>query len=364
MAKRRDKGTGGIYQRPDGKWVGTLNIGYTENGNPKRKTVVRTRKSEVVAELERLRAEYATGVQATNQTVQQYLDTWLMNVVSELEPRTQRSYADTVRKHIVPHIGKVKLTDLSAQHVQMMITKLRKNPELGQRSVQYAYSVLSRALNRAVKLRLVSQNVAQFVDTPKVEKKQKRALTPDEVKQLLAAAQGHRLEWLYHVAVTLGLRKGELVNLRWSDLALDSSPPTLTVQRGKTPAAHRTIALSPELVAGLRQHWQNQVVLRAAKDVEWIEHGYVFPSEVGTKTSERNLDRHFKSALQAAGLADVPFHWLRHTALTRLAEANTPPAVLKTIAGHKRFATTAEIYVHVAADQQQECIAKMSALYA
>jgi integrase len=201
-------------------------------------------------------------------------------------------------------------------------------------------------------------------DRPKVEKKQKRALTPDEVKQLLATVRGHRLEWLYHIAVTLGLRKGELVNLRWADLALDSSPPTLTVQRGKTPAARRTIALSPELVDGLRQHWRNQATLRAAKDVEWKEHTYVFPSEVGTKTSERNLDRHFKSALQAAGLPDVPFHWLRHTALTRLAEANTPPAVLQAIAGHTKFSTTAEIYVHVATDQQQECIAKMSALYA
>lgn len=355
MAKRRDRGTGSIYQREDGKYVGRLTIGYTEAGHPKRKTVVRARKSEVVAELERLRAAYATGVQLSNQTVQQYLDTWLTTVVSELEPRTQRSYADTVHKHIAPYIGKIKLTNLTAQHVQMMIAQLRKNPELGQRSVQYAYGVLSRALNQAVKLRVISQNVAQFVDAPRVEKKQKRALTSDEVKRLLAAVRGHRLEWLYHIAVTLGLRKGELVELRWADVNWDAA--TLTVQSGKTPAAHRTLPLdiaykagAPTLLTVLRDHWQHQIAERAALPLTWQEHGYMFPSEVGTKLLARNLYRHFKGVLRRAGLPDVCFHDLRHTALTLLAMRKAPPAVVQAIAGQTTPGLALQIYTHVNLD--------------
>ncbi len=158
-----------------------------------------------------------------------------------------------------------------------------------------------------------------------------------------------------------GLRRGELVALAWRDVDLDTG--TLRVRASKTAAGVRTIALSSMLVQVLRAHWAFQLQERRAQGLNWKEQSLVFPSSVGTPLSARNLYRHFKSVLTKAGLPDVPFHWLRHTALTRLAEANTPPAVLQAIAGHTKFSTTAEIYVHVAADQQQECIAKMSALY-
>jgi integrase len=232
-----------------------------------------------------------------------------------------------------------------------------------------ALKVLKAALQAAVNWRIIDYNPAALVQAPKHTARRGIALTIPQVDTLLATVAGHRLEALYHIAVTLGLRRGELVELRWADVNWDAA--TLTVQGGKTPAAHRTLPLdiaykagAPTLLTVLRDHWQHQIAERAALPLTWQEHGYMFPSEVGTKTSERNLDRHFKSALQAAGLPDVPFHWLRHTALTRLAEANTPPAVLQAIAGHTHFSTTLEIYVHIGTNEQRSAIEKMSKLYA
>jgi integrase len=181
------------------------------------------------------------------------------------------------------------------------------------------------------------------------------ALTQAQAAALLEAVEGHRLEALYHLALALGLRRGELVDLRWADIDLDGA--TLTVQGGKTAAARRTLPLSAALVERLREHWRRQQAERAALPLTWQEHGRVFASEVGTPLNGRNLYRHFKQLAQRAGLAeDIHFHDLRHTALTRLAERGTPPAVVQAIAGHTTPTLALQVYTHAELDALRAAI--------
>jgi YD repeat-containing protein len=164
------------------------------------------------------------------------------------------------------------------------------------------------------------------------------------LSQVLGETRGGE-ETRYHLALALGLRRGELVALRWADIDLDGA--TLTVQGGKTAAARRTLPLSAALVERLREHWRRQQQERAALPLTWQEHGRVFASEVGTPMQARNVYRHFKQLAQRAGLPDtVTFHDLRHTALTRLAERGTPPAVVQAIAGHTTPGLALQVYTH------------------
>jgi integrase len=161
------------------------------------------------------------------------------------------------------------------------------------------------------------------------------------------------------LALHLGLRQGELIDLFWRDIDLTSTPPTLRVSESKTPAGVRTIVLSPMLVQTLRDHWAFQQDEREAGGVNWKEHGRVFPSERGTPLRARNLYRHFQQTLEKAELSHMPFHDLRHTCASLLAEAGVHPSVAREILGHEHISTTMDIYTHAAQDEVRRAIEGM-----
>jgi integrase len=351
MGKRRAKGEGSItYNTSKGKWQGSY---QTPEG--KRMYVYATSQRECARKLGALRrkVEADLDVVSARAPLSVFLEHWLEQKQSTWEPSTYARNESLCRVHIVPHIGTVALDSLDVPTVQRLLRTLQKKGSTD--TPVRALKALKAALQAAVNWRILDYNPAALVELPRHTTRRGIALTLPQVETLLATVAGHRLEALYHIAVTLGPRRGELVDLRWADV--DWNAATLTIQGGKTPAAHRTLPLdiayktgAPTLLTVLRDHWQRQIAERAALPLTWQEHGYVFPSEVGTKLLARNLYRHFKNMLKQAGLPDVCLHDLRHTALTLLAVRKAPPAVVQAIAGQTTPGLALRIYTHVNID--------------
>ncbi len=242
------------------------------------------------------------------------------------------------------------------------------------RTVTYARAVLRKALNQAVKWGQVPRNVVTLVDAPRAKRHQITPLTPDQGRALLTAVQGHRLEGLYRVALSLGLRLGEALGLRWEDIDLDTGTLRVAValqrRKGsrelvepKTQQSRRTLPLPQVLISALKTHRTRQLEERLAAAPAWHDQGLVFPSTVGTPIEPRNLTRHFKSVLQAAELPNIRFHDLRHTAASLLVAQGVHPRVVMEILGHSQISLTMNTYAHVLPQAQREATAYMDTLF-
>ena len=210
-----------------------------------------------------LRNDVAEGRPVINErlTMAEYLNRWLYKVAKQrTRPMTWRGYEHLIRLHILPTLGRVRLAKLSPQHVHTLISLKIREGRLAPRTIQYMHSVLRAALNQAVRWRMVHYNAAAMVSPPRAIRAEVKVLTPDEARQLLDAARGDRLEALYSVALALGLRQGEALGLKWSDVDLDAA--VLHVRRAsqriphhgtqlvetKTARSRRTLVMPPIVI--------------------------------------------------------------------------------------------------------------------
>lgn len=373
MGKRRGHGEGGIYQREsDGKWCASVDLGFV-NGKRKRKVVYGETRKEVAEKIKALLRDHQQGVNIAPEvlTVEQFLKRWLEEAVKpKNKASTLDSYTRIVTLYLVPHIGKLRLEKLTAVHVLTMQNTLLSEG-LSTRTVQYARAVLRRALGQAVKWDLLNRNVVPLVDAPRVEKHRITPLDEAQARRLLAAASGHRLEAMYRVALSLGLRKGEVLGLHWSDIdwRVRKLSITTTVQRiagqktlttPKTATSARTLLLPDVLIKVLRQHQERQALEREALGEEWQEYDLVFPSERGTPLEPRNIVRSFKRLLKRAGLPETTrFHDLRHSCATLLIAQGVHLSVIKEILGHSQISVTADIYGHVLPETQRSAVEQL-----
>lgn len=382
MAKRRGNGEGGIYQREsDGKWCASVDLGFV-NVKRRRKVIYGKTRKEVADKLKALHRDQAAGLNIApeQQTVAQYLDRWLDTIITpHRRPKTAASYAQIVRLYLKPSLGQHQLAKLTPEHIQLMLNRLLEDggvhgEPLSTQTVHYVHSVFRRALNQALKWGSVSRNVAVLVDPPRVEKHTISVLTPEQGQLLLSTAAGHRLEALYTVALLLGLREGEVLGLRWSDI--DFAAHTLrvgqTVQRvsgrlllapPKTESSKRLLPLPMKVERALARHAERQEEERAAWGEGWNAAGLVFPSEAGTPIEPRNLVRHFKTLLQRADLPNIRFHDLRHECATVLISQGVHPRIVMEIMGHSQISVTMNTYGHVLPETQREAARLLDQLY-
>jgi integrase len=336
----------GIYRRRDGTWCVTIELGNV-NGKRKRKTFTGRTRKEVVAK----RDAYQTGVEMTIAT---FLHQWMNTTIAEnCTQKTYQSYTQMIRLHIEPHIGHVWLNELSPIHIQQMITTLRAKG-ISPRTVQYAFRILSSALNRAVKWEYITRNVTKLVDTPKIPKHTVDPFTIEQARQFLDTVYGHRLYALYQLAFVLGLRQGELIALQWNDI--DWKQRVLHVRHAKTSAGVRSLSIPAPLLQTLHYHYEQQ-----QHEHHTNEHGLVFPSSVGTPLSARNLLRHYKQTLAIAGLPNRRFHDLRHSCASFLIANGEHPRVVMEVLGHSQIAVTMNTYAHVLSDVQEAAVAGVAA---
>ena len=257
---------------------------------------------------------------------------------------------------MVPAIGRVKLRKLTHMHVQGLYRQMQDRG-LSPRTVQYTHAVMHRALKQAMRWSMVSRNVCDAVDVPQVRREEMQPMNAEQTRRLLRTASGERLEAFYVLAVHTGMRPGELLGLRWEDVALRDTGGTLQVNRAlsdgelttpKTKGSRRRIRLSTGGAKALKAHRERQIEEREKKVGLWKDHDLVFPSSVGTPLSHRNVVRSFKALLKRAGLpSSIRLYDLRHTCATLLLSRNVHPKYVQELLGHASIALTLDTYSHV-----------------
>ncbi len=234
--------------------------------------------------------------------------------------------------------------------------------------------MIRRALVDAVRWGLVMRNVAALVTAPRRARSEIRALTPDQARLLLAVAEGDRLGALYMMALTTGMREGELLALRWRDVNLEVALAAVrsTLYRGdgklrlgepKTARSRRSVHLTSEAVAALRRHRERQSAERLRLGPAWEDNDLVFANEVGRLVEPQNmLRRSFVPLLERAGLPRIRFHDLRHSTATLLLGAGVHPKIVSEMLGHATVAITLDTYSHVTPAMHRGAAAAMSSL--
>lgn len=373
MSKRAN-GEGSIYQKPDGTWVAQVNLGWPD-GKCKRAYRSAKTKAEASQKLRKLLAERDAGRPITTgvPTLGAWLTTYMEEVAAKrVRPSTLHRYSLDIRLHILPTLGRKKLTELHPADLSALYNRMLADG-LSATSVRHVHAVLRRALNVAMRWQLVSLNVASLVEPPAVTHKQVEPLSAAQAKALLEAAIGQRNEARWAIGLSLGLRQGEALGLKWEDIDFDSG--TLRVQRAlqrqagtglvftepKTARSRRTLPLPLALADLLRAHRSAQLQERLAAGSLWQDSNCVFTNSIGGPIDPKADWQAFKALLRRAGLPDARLHDLRHTAASLLLLQGVPARVVMEILGHSQIALTMNTYSHVAPELQEDAISRMNA---
>lgn len=281
--------------------------------------------------------------------------------------RPARAYRWLIREHLTPTLGPVPLDKLTPSHVRALVTAKTKDG-LAPTSVRHIHGLLRNALADAERLDLVGRNVAKAVKTPKVPRTEVRGLTTEQARRLLDVLAGERLYPLYLVALTVGLRRGELLGLCWSDLDMVAGTVRIrrTLQRvdgrlqlvePKTASSTRTVPVPRPTLAVLAQHRRCQAAERADARLlgrPWPPTDLVFVSTTGTPLEPRNVNRRFHALRAQAGLPWLRLHDLRHACASILLAQGVPARVVMELLGHSAIAVTMNTYTHVMPHLQRQ----------
>jgi integrase len=288
--RKRGNGEGSIYQRSDGTWCSAL---WAENG--KRKVIYGRTRQDVADKLAVALADRAKGlpIAVERQTVAAFLTSWLEETAQHrLRPRTYVRYRQLVERHALPALGRVTLQKLTPQQLSGLYgAKLAEG--LSPRTVQFLHAVLHGALRQALLWGLIPRNPADAVRAPRPKRHPMQPLDADQTRALLTAATGDPLEALYVLAVMTGMRQGELLGLRWSDVDWDAGRVqvrhTLQWLKGgewrldepKTGHSRRSIRLPATALHQLKAHRARQNAERLALGALWADHDFIFPNTLG-----------------------------------------------------------------------------------
>ncbi len=386
---RRANNEGSIYKREsDGRWCGSLSL-----SNGRRKVVYGRTRSEVALKMRDLHRQQDAGLRLTSGkglTVAQYLEHWTAETLpskmraGQLAASTLDSYRTQVRLHITPALGHLQLRELTVPAVRAWLDAKLHQPSRGDkplspRTVVYLHAVLRSALSDAQRDDLVDRNVATSVVPPRSRRAPVKPLSEAEARELIAAARGTRQEVLWLVLLTLGLRRGEALALRWQDLDLVAG--TVTVRRSlqrvrrdvsaeggrrgelvetdlKTEGSAATLALPLVLTSALNDHRARQQVERRTA-AAWQDDGLVFTTRVGSALEPRNVSRTWAALLAGAGIRQIRLHDLRHSAASFMLAQGVDMKVVQTTLRHSRMSTTADLYTHVLEDVQRDSASRM-----
>ncbi|WP_239382635.1 site-specific integrase [Frankia sp. CIT1] len=378
---RRGHGEGSVYWREDRqRWVLEIDYGYV---NGKRKRTVRYFRSqeEAIEEQTKVRTAQLEGAAPLDRRSRfdDFLDYWLGEVVepSDRAESTKVNYSTLVRVHIRPALGRLRLVEMKHEDLQRFLN--RKAAEgYSASTMRTLRTILRQALNEAVIMEKVSRNVAVNVRVPKATKPKRKvvALSQADGVKLLAAAESTRFASLYVVLAMVGLRRGEVLALRWSDF--NERAATLRVEQQvtrvggirhlvvgptKSEAGQRTIALPARCVAALQAQRRRQAAERHTMGERWRDHGLIFPSTVGTYLEPRALNTHLTKLCVRAGLPHLGPHGLRHTAATMAYALGVDWKQIQDMLGHTMLSTTMDIYVDMADTGSRDAATKLDAWF-
>ena len=362
MRVRRGQGEGSIYRRQDGVWIGAIELGWID-GKRSRKVVSARTRGEIVKRLRELHPVIAQGVVPASDrlTVGEYLNGWIANrIPGTITTRTEVIYERAVKVYINPSIGKLRLNKLAPSDVSRMLQDLQaKGYSPATRRI--ARSTLRRALRMAEQDGILSRNVASIAEGPKLDHREGRSLTPDQAKQFLRAVEGHRHEAAYVLALSLGLRRGEILGLTWRDVDRAEDAVVLYIRNQlvrdkngvhlvdlKTVGSRRTLHLSRPLVEILERHRVRQEAAELVRGKRWHnDHELIFTSNIGTPLDPEDFGKTVPKICVEAGLGHWSIHELRHSCASLLIAMEVPLEVVAQQMGHASIQVTMDVYGHL-----------------
>jgi integrase len=378
MANRRGPGEGSIYQRADGRWCAQVSLGYKPGGKPHRKLLYGKTRSDVSEALKRVLRDQQMGLTITSerQTLAMFLNDWLENTVRPKNKQlTYRSYEWIVRTHLIPDLGKTPLVKLTPQKLQAFLNE-RHASGLNATTVKHINATLRAALSQAQRWQLVHQNVAKLVTLPRGVRYEAAILTPAQARIFLTYLIGHRHEALFTLALTMGLRRGEILALRWCDLELEKTHllhvrhslervkgEGLRLSEPKSKKAMRELRIPHICLASLMAHESAQEKKRLWAGSKWQEGDFVFTTGLGTPIHPDDLSRELPIALAAAKLPKVRFHDLRHSCASLLLSLGVHPKLVQETLGHSSYQLTMDTYSHMIPALRNEVADRMDEVF-
>jgi integrase len=386
MSRRRGNHEGSIVRRRDGLWMAQMTAGRDpQTGRIKRATFYAKTRREVAEKLASASQENRQGtfVAAHRVTLGEWVDTWLWEYKRpSVRPLTFDSYEMLVRKHLKPALGNIPLRDLQPEHVQRFYNE-KAREGCSARTIRYLHTLLYGTLAQAEKNQLIARNIASLVKPPRKERKEMQTLTLQQVTDgLLPALTEDRLFAAVFLLFGTGLRRGELLALRWRDVNLETGvlhvrqtlarvrnhgaregekKTRLAFQEPKTAYSRRTVPIPEGCLVALRQHKARQAEERLLLGSAYEDPELVFCWPDGRPINPRHLNTHFDKILKRAGLPPVRLHDLRHTFATLMLELGESPKTVQAMLGHSSVAITLDIYSHVSLELEKKAASRLNA---
>ena len=391
MAKRRSNGEGSIVKNMRNGiqigWRASITIGTDDKGKLIRKQFTGKTQQDVKYKLQEYKKQMLMGVLNEDKlTVSDWFYSWLFDYrKQDLKTKSFQRYHGIYKNYIEnTDFGNIKLNDLRTTHLQRHYKKLLDNG-VTPTTIRQINTNLKTCLNEAERQGYIQKNWCKLVTLPKKEdNKEVKVLTKQEQEKFLEAIKGHELELLYIVALGTGLRIGEILGLKWSDI--DFKNNELHVNRSlqkaaiyeddkivryevqettpKTKNSLRTIPVPQNIIKKLIAHKKEQNELILLLQEEYDNKNYVFCNKLGKPIEDKRPGRNLKTILTSISIEPIKFHALRHTYATRLFEAGIPPKTVQHLMGHSDIETTMNIYTHVMKEQKLEAIEKINNIFA
>ncbi|MFE7131917.1 tyrosine-type recombinase/integrase [Streptomyces sp. NPDC057638] len=378
MTKRRPNGGGTITRRKDGRYQGAAFVTDTE-GQRVRRYVYGASWDEANEKLGKLQSQEREGVPVPSRawTLGEWLAYWLDHIVKpEREHNTYVKYESKIRLYLLPHLARKPLVKLSAAQLRTVMATLKRE-KVGAATRFEVLRVLRNALNRAIKEEILTRNVALLVDMPKVSKDKGTAWNPKEAITFLRSARAHRLYAACVLVLVLGLRRGELLGLRWQDIDFEARQftPVKQVQRVKkvglvlkdlkTDSSHAALPLPEFCARALVERRELQELERKIAGYAWSQapdQDLVFSSEHGGPIDPVGFSRTFDRLVRRARVRRITVRLARHTCGTLLAFLKVHPKVAQVILRHSQISMTLDVYTHVVGDGEREAVALLAEL--
>ena len=372
---RRANNEGSITQRKDGRWMASVTIGKNDDGTQRRQYIYGKTRGEVAEKLNKLIVSISDGSyidKKKNPTVGDWLWYWLDTYKkNSVKQRTYDQYECAIRVHLVPQFGHLRLVDLKEWQLQEFYNRLFADG-LSARTIHIINIVLHAALKKAVKCRLITFNICEAVELPRETQKERRVLSPEEQELLIKELKKDEQGGMYIFALFTGLRRGEILALRWEDVDLkagtirvtknlsrvktysDGDKTKLIVSEPKTLKSRRLIPIVDPLIPFLKKQ---------KKQFGNNELGLVFPSESGTYIDPGNYNRKFYKILKRAGIPKANPHSLRHSFATRALEAGLDLKTTQELLGHSSIEITANLYTHASVEHKRKELKKLESVF-
>ena len=357
----RKQGDGMLRLRKDGRWEGRIVIGYDEKGDPKTKNVTARTQEECEKKLRALKEELGQAAQKihSEMTFGEWIDYWYQSFCKPgLRDSTKTEYENAIYRHIIPSIGHIPLYKLTQNDLQQFYANLKKNGRLqytdtcgkgvSDRTVRSCHAQCRASLEKAVSEGLISKNPSTGCKLPPKKGKEMKILSKNELGRFFVRAKEEGYYELFLLELSTGMRRGEIVGLKWSDF--DEADGLLRITRQVNRVGGKTVVQSPKTKSSVRTmvlpKYMTEILSEMKRDAvcDWM---FPSPVNIGEPRNPSALYKRFQLLLERSGCKQVRFHDLRHTFATMALENGMNIKILSDMIGHSSAETTLNIYSHV-----------------